>query len=141
MKSIRFLFALLVLAASAYAEMQFPPYESLSPKDKEAWGYKIDKFVSPNEPYAILDLIIPPKAAKYYQGARLYFRDKDDRLSALVHPGLEQAKDGSLHFRVELFQGLGRAELVIYTREIPEAPFLRDMGGFTFSVQTKPKHP
>src|SRR4051812_47448478 len=57
-------FVILYIAAFALpakAEMQFPPYESLSPKEKAAWGYTVEKFVGHNYHNAMFRLVIPPK--------------------------------------------------------------------------------
>ena len=118
--------------------MQFPDYESLSPEVKTAWGYTVQKFVGNNWHNAIFQLVIPPKAAKSCHGARLYLKNRQGKTLAEVNTGLSKAEDGSLSISIELFEGFGSAELIIYTDRVPESPFLGDFGGFTFVIPTKP---
>ena len=125
-------------ALPARAEMQFPLYENLAPETKTVWGYTVEKFVGHNWHNAMFRLVIPPKAAKSYQGARLYLKNRQGKTLAEVNTGLSKAEDGSLSINIELFEGFGSAELIIYTNRLPEAPFLGDFGGFTFVIPTEP---
>jgi hypothetical protein len=112
--------------------MQFPLFESLSPEVQKAWGYVVQKSPGNNPELSIL---IPPAAAKFCRGGRLYIRDGNKHILAETTMGLNRTKDGGLGIQVSLFAQLrGSAELIIYTSEIPGAPFMGDFGGFTFVI-------
>ena len=136
---ISLLFALFGLVAKA--EMQFPPYSSLSPQQQKAWGYKVDIFVGQNYHNGWISVWIPPKAAKYCRDARIYFRDKQKNLLSVIDTGLIRGKDGSLSIHVELMSAFADAELVLYTDQVPGADLPGaakfDFGGFTFDLMTK----
>jgi hypothetical protein len=126
----------LLTASPGRAEMQFPLYETLSPEVQKAYGYVVQK--SPgNNPG--LSIQIPKAAAKFCTGARLYVRDGNKRMLVETNMGLNRTKDGGLGINVNLFEQLhGSAELIIYTSELPDAPFMGDFGGFTFTISNGP---
>jgi hypothetical protein len=124
------------LSMAANAEMQFPEYKSLSAEQQKSYGYTVNLSIVPG--CSTLQVLIPPKAAKYCHDARLYIRDKQKKLLSEIQTGLIRGKDGSLSISIQLFSTFGDAELIIYTDDIPGAEYLGDFGGFSFNLTTKP---
>ena len=127
-------------ACHASARMVWIPYENLSQKEKDAWGYILERMVGADG-YAFFQLSIPPKAAALFQDAGLTVRDKQHRVLVSSSLGFFKGTDGCLCIRIERFQDFGDVELAVTTNELPEAPFHGDIGGFTFSIPADAKRP
>ena len=123
--------------------MQFPPYESLSQQAQAAWGYKLERSSTPAG-HTFFDLTVPRKVAKLLMDAHLYIRDKQKQNLVSMELGLFEGTDGNSHIRIELLRDFGSAELVVRTKDLPESPFiteLGDLGGFTFTIPPQTQHP
>ena len=134
-KAILAIISLTMCAASAMAEMQFPEFEKQPDQAQASWGYKITRTTGRNPSFSVT---IPPKAALKCTGARLYIRNKENRLLAQFDVAPITQKDGSLVFTMALFEDLdGRAELIVYTDQLPEAVMFSNFGGFTFKAEVE----
>jgi hypothetical protein len=113
--------------------MQFPEFSSLPEAEQKKWGYTVQQSEG-NNPGLYIHL--SSEAAKLYHGARLYIKDNNNNLLSEVNMGLYPATDGGLGINLNLFERLnGKAELIIYTYEMPDTvPFKGGFGGFTFNL-------
>jgi hypothetical protein len=127
------IYASFLVGTQGFAEMQFPDFESLNPKNQHAWGYIVHrtKGTNPN-----LKITIPPAAAKLCKGVRLYTKTSTGRLLSECNISPTKNGNGSLQIALEVFEELnGYAEVVIYSEEMPGAPMKGDFGGFTFKLR------
>lgn len=123
---------MLLLAAPAIAEMQFPEFERQSKEFQSSWGYEVTRTMGKNPSFSVT---IPPKATAKCSGARLYIRNKEGRLLAQFDVAPFKQKDGSLIFTMALFEEFdGNAELIVYTDLVEGAALTSNFGGFTFKA-------
>lgn len=127
------------LPVTAIAELQFPEYGKQSKEVQAIWGYEITRTKGKERS---LNVIIPPKAAKAYAGARLSIRDRKGRLFYQDDVTPKKKKDGSLVLAVSLAKFLeGEAELIIYTgyvaggAPLQEVVLTPNFGGFTIKAK------
>ena len=141
MKTLCLAFLLVaVFASQASARMVLISYEDLSQKEKDAWGYKLERMIGADG-YAFFQLRIPPKAAELFLDAGLTIRDKQHRTLVSSSLGFFKGTDGYLTIRIERFEDFGDVVLGVRTKELPEAPFMGDIGGFTCSIPAETKRP
>jgi len=127
--------AVVLLTATAHAEMQFPEFEQQPKEAQASWGYAISRTTGKNPSFSVT---IPPKAAAKCTGARLYIRNSANALLAQFDITPIKQKDGALVFCTALFEALdGNAELIVYTEHLEGAALTSNFGGFTFKAKVE----
>jgi len=126
---------LILIATCARGEMWFPEFETLSSADQRSWGMTIQRVMGGN-PSIFVSL--PPDTAPYCTAARIYIRNLDGRLVSEINASLTPQEDGSKSITVNLFDTIqGTADLIVYMRQKPDAPAIRNFGGFSFRLNNK----